>query len=135
MARILVIDDEPEVADFLVDALALDGHRVEAVSNGLFALKQIDEHRYDLLISDIRMPGLDGPGLLRDLQRHHPEMVPRLIFVSGETFTPGVQAFLAHSGIPTMSKPVSMQALRRFVQTMLDGVRGPTLPSRRRAPR
>jgi hypothetical protein len=81
------------------------------------------------------MPGLDGPGLLRDLERYHPEMVSRLIFMSGSTLSPGVQAFFDHRDIPTMGKPVGIKALRRFVQTMLDRPREPTPGDRPYPPR
>ena len=61
--RVLVVDDEKEIAALLADLLALDGHRVATASDGLAALDLLEHQEYDLILSDVRMPVLDGPGL------------------------------------------------------------------------
>jgi CheY-like chemotaxis protein len=123
MARILVVEDQPDVAELLIDSLALDGHHVEAARNGDEALRQLKRSTYDLLISDIQMPGLDGPGLFRALEEEYPHLVPRLVFVSGVTDHQSIQAFLARTRVPVVSKPFEIRALLRVVRAALDRVR------------
>src|SRR6266581_4784351 len=65
MARLLVVDDEPSLCQMLEIAFRKDGHTVETVSSGQAALKKIDTHAHDLIISDIRMPDLSGIDLLK----------------------------------------------------------------------
>src|SRR5262249_48179960 len=92
MARILVVDDEPESLKLLVLLLGLEGHDVEGACDGIDALTHLEARPYDLLISDFNMPRLDGAGLYRALERLHPEFLHRLIFVSG-TNARGSQIF------------------------------------------
>ena len=65
MARLLVVDDEPSLCQMLEIAFRKDGHTVETVSSGQAALKKIDTHAHDLILSDIRMPDLSGIDLLK----------------------------------------------------------------------
>ena len=73
MARILVADDEPGLREFIVDALALDDHVVVPASDGRAAAKLLDERGFDLVITDLKMPGLDGMALLRKVRSELPE--------------------------------------------------------------
>jgi CheY-like chemotaxis protein len=68
MTRILVADDDASVRNVLQDALQQDGYDVDAVCNGRQALTAIARHRPALLVLDLQMPGLDGPGLVRTLR-------------------------------------------------------------------
>jgi hypothetical protein len=71
--RILVVDDEPDVAAVLVDLLRSEGHEVDAVLDGGAALERIAARRYDLILSDTKMPGMDGQAFFVEMQRRHPE--------------------------------------------------------------
>jgi len=57
---ILVVDDEPDVAMLLAEALGLDGHEVDTVFNGTDALERLRARTYDLMFSDLKMPGMSG---------------------------------------------------------------------------
>ena len=74
MARILVADDEAGIREFISDALALDGHDVTVAADGLAAGRELDEHSFDLLFTDLRMPGQDGMALLRKVRAEQPEV-------------------------------------------------------------
>jgi DNA-binding NtrC family response regulator len=67
-ASILIVDDEPGIS-LLAEILAEDDHRVETAYNGMAALDKLRDGTYDLIISDLRMPHLDGPGLYREVAR------------------------------------------------------------------
>src|SRR3990172_2187953 len=64
MATILVVDDEPAIRSFLSGALATEGHDVDEAGNGLEAMKKLAERSYHVLLTDLRMPEMDGIALL-----------------------------------------------------------------------
>jgi two-component system, NtrC family, response regulator AtoC len=74
MARILVADDEPGLREFIVDSLELDEHAVVAARDGKEAAKLLDERGFDLVLTDLKMPGLDGMALLRKVRSEQPEV-------------------------------------------------------------
>jgi CheY-like chemotaxis protein len=76
VARILVVDDDPHVRAIAADTLTLSGHEVDAAPDGVDALYLLKQHAYDIIMSDLRMPILDGPGLYRALQRHYAALLP-----------------------------------------------------------
>jgi CheY-like chemotaxis protein len=116
---ILVVDDEPEVAGVLADLLAADGHHVGTVANGARALDKIQEGAYDLILSDMRMPELDGPGLYRELERRYPDLRRRVIFITGDTLGQETLEFLGQTGAPSLNKPFVLEEVRRVVQRAL----------------
>jgi CheY-like chemotaxis protein len=116
---ILVVDDEPEVAEILRELLSQDGHSVDTATDGAVALEKILARAYDAILSDNRMPGLDGPGLYRELERRYPELLPRMILVTGDVLTPSTQEFLRRTRIPTLYKPFDPERTRRVVQRVL----------------
>ncbi|HUS66643.1 MAG TPA: sigma-54 dependent transcriptional regulator [Kofleriaceae bacterium] len=74
MARILVADDEAGIREFMEDALASDGHEVETAADGDAAARALDRRSFDLLITDLRMPGQSGLSLLRKVRTEQPEV-------------------------------------------------------------
>ena len=81
MARILVADDEPSAREFVVRGLQTADHEVEGVEDGLQALEALSERKYDLLLTDIVMPGLDGIELALKAAKDHPQM--RILMMTG----------------------------------------------------
>ena len=74
MARILVAEDDQAVQSFVFRALAHKGHGVTAVDDGLQALEALEQADFDLLVTDIVMPGLDGIALALKVARDRPEL-------------------------------------------------------------
>lgn len=112
---VLVVDDEPEVADMLADILHEDGHRIEVVHSGQDALARIAEHGFDVVLSDLRMPGLDGPALHAALARSKPELLARLAFITGDTMDGPMRRFLESAARPHLEKPIHPDELRALV--------------------
>ena len=81
MARIMIAEDEAGVREFVTRALAIDGHEVTAVEDGLAALEALAVDRFDLLLTDIVMPGLDGIALALKAGSLYPDM--RILLMSG----------------------------------------------------
>ena len=73
-ARILVAEDDPSVRSFVLRALSLRGHDVTAVEDGMQALEMLAQEAYQLLVTDIVMPGLDGIALALRAGRDHPDL-------------------------------------------------------------
>ena len=73
--RILVVDDELSIQDMLVDMLSADGHKVDTASNGQVALEKLRTRGYDLIISDIKMPGMNGRSFYEYLSGVNPATV------------------------------------------------------------
>jgi len=117
--HILVVDDEPGIAAVLVEVLQLDGHTVETVSNGERALARIAAEGYDLILSDIRMPDLDGPTLYREIELHHPQLLQRFIFLTGDIMSQETSHFLERTGVPYLRKPFTLDMVRDVVQQTL----------------
>jgi len=118
---ILVVDDEPEIAALLAEMLISDGHQVETVEDGLMALEKLGAGTYDLVISDLRMPKLDGPGLHTEVARRHPRLLRRMVFVTGDTLGPESAEFLRRTEVATFGKPFALADVRRVIRQVLEG--------------
>ena len=116
---ILVVDDEPEVGETLRDLLAADGHAVDVVNSGAAALASFPQRTYDLVLSDIRMPGLDGRGLYQAVAERFPALLPRLVFLTGDTLSRDTVDFLQRTGAPCIDKPLVLDEVRRVVRARL----------------
>jgi CheY-like chemotaxis protein len=116
--RILVVEDELRISQLVAEVLEAEGYEVDTAANGLLALEKIEQHDYDLILSDLRMPELDGLGLYRELQRRQPALLSRLLFVSGTTDQPEYQRFLAETAVPVLSKPFALVDLQQLSRRM-----------------
>jgi PAS domain S-box-containing protein len=123
---ILVVDDEPEVAHTLAEMLALDGHQVETAENGLVALDKLQAREYDLILSDLRMPHLDGPGLYQALEQRAPGLCQRVVFLTGDTLSLESRTFLERVVAPTLNKPFSLDEARQVVRRVLNAQAPPS---------
>jgi PAS domain S-box-containing protein len=113
---ILAVDDEPGVLEVLAEVLAADGHRVDTAPNGVVALERLRDRQYDVVITDLRMPELDGPALYREIERVFPALRGRVILLTGDTLSPQINAFLASTRAPSLKKPFNVADVRRVLQ-------------------
>ncbi|PYN14669.1 MAG: hybrid sensor histidine kinase/response regulator, partial [Candidatus Rokuibacteriota bacterium] len=75
---------------------------------------------YDLIISDLRMPKLDGPGLHAEVARRHPQLLRRMVFVTGDTLGPESAEFLRRTEVATFGKPFALADVRRVIRQVLE---------------
>jgi two-component system cell cycle sensor histidine kinase/response regulator CckA len=120
-ARILLVEDEEAVRAFAARALEARGYTIYQASSGEDALKVMAglEQPVDLVISDVVMPGMDGPTLLRELRRRQPDL--KIIFVSGYA----EDAFERHlpkdeKSFQFLPKPFSLKELATTVKATLE---------------
>ncbi len=116
---VLVVDDEPEVREYIAEVLAMDGHDVDEAGNGVEALARIRDRAYAAIVCDLRMPEMDGPALFAQLQGGAPELAERIVFLTGDLLGGHAEAFLESSGRPFLEKPATSEQLRRLVRSVI----------------
>jgi len=108
--RILIVDDEPEIAALLTDILEREGHQTEKAAEGREALNMLSNRSYDAIFCDLRMPGMDGRNLRRKILVKYPQYERRMVFVTGDLLRPGQPSqFL--DGCPLVEKPFHTKAI------------------------
>jgi len=118
--RILVVEDETALAEVMVEALRFHGHEVETAGDGRTARSKISERRYDLIITDLKMPHMNGRDFYRHVASVEPALARRIIFSTGDTASPETQAFFEEVGNSYLSKPFNLAELLRVVDSVLD---------------
>jgi two-component system NtrC family sensor kinase len=117
--RILVVEDEPTVAQLVVDVLREEGHHAEAVLDSQEGLTRLSRSHYDLVICDLRMPRLDGPAFHEALVRAGSPIRNRIIFITGDMLAPRTLEFLEQKGLPYLAKPFLVEELKLAVNRVL----------------
>jgi two-component system, cell cycle response regulator CpdR len=118
MARILVVDDEPDVRMYVERALKLDGHDVVSTFDGFAALTALREQTYDLMLTDIAMPGMDGISLSLQAERDFPAM--KILMMTGYAHERQRAHNLDELVHEVISKPFDLETLRRRVNGLLE---------------
>jgi PAS domain S-box-containing protein len=113
--RALVIDDESEIAEALADFLSIEGYASDIAIGGAAAKAHLAEGSYDLIVSDLRMPGIDGPALHAWVGANRPDLLPRLAFATGDTLGATAASFLAKVDRPVLEKPFTPDAVKAFL--------------------
>jgi two-component system NtrC family sensor kinase len=117
---VLVVDDEPNIVALLQMVLTQDGYEVGTATNGQEALERIAARSYDLILSDMRMPGMDGRKLFDAVKKHNPALAHRIVFVTGDTVSPDTQAFFEETGNRWLSKPFKIAQVVDTVNEVLE---------------
>src|SRR5216684_3398704 len=116
--RILVVDDQEHMRELLVDALSADGDTVDRAENGTAALQLFQAQAYDLVVSDMQMPQMDGPKLYEEVRKRWPAAAPGFVFITGEDEAPGYRQFLKDAKLPVVSKPFKLKEFRELLGTL-----------------
>ena len=117
--RILLVDDESGIRRSVGRYLRRAGYQVTDVPSAQAALNALSTARYDVIVSDLRMPGLSGEEFFRRLEREHPEMRRRIIFTSGDMLRDETQDFLHTAGCPALQKPYELGELVQLIGSLL----------------
>jgi two-component system NtrC family sensor kinase len=118
--RILVVSGTSDTASWLSEKLSLSGDQVDAVTDGATAFQVVWETDYDVIVTEIGMPGIDGRDLYMAFQNTWPELTRRMLFVCGHP-TAAIEDFAARTGVPFVRTPVSVTELREAVQAVVAG--------------
>ncbi|HZU99299.1 MAG TPA: sigma-54 dependent transcriptional regulator [Planctomycetota bacterium] len=118
MAKILIADDKQGLRDVLLEALAGAGHEVEGVEDGTRALAKVAEKTYDLVVTDLKMPGVDGIELLRSVRERAPQTGVILMTAHGTVDT-AVEA-MRLGALDYVEKPFPLSAMEAKVEKALE---------------
>ena len=113
---VLVVDDEASLREALLRFLQRRNIHAEGVADGWEAIRLLEHRDFDVIISDVRMPGMSGREFLERLRRDRPELLARLVFSTGDAFTSETATLLKESGVPTVAKPFDFAILERVVR-------------------
>jgi CheY-like chemotaxis protein len=116
---ILVVEDEPVIAKVCIRTLSAEGFQVDVAVNGKVALDILNARDYDLCITDIRTPSMNGMELYEHLVQNHPVMANRIIFTTGDVMSGNTKEFLEKSKRPYLPKPFTPDELRAIVKAAL----------------
>ena len=114
--RVLVVEDEELVADVIARAIGYDGHRVDVAASGSEVVGRGDLDLYDLILMDMKMPGVDGAGLYEYLRGVRGDLTSRIVIVTGDTASIETQEFIQRTGSPVLAKPFTLEELMEVVR-------------------
>jgi two-component system NtrC family sensor kinase len=117
--RILIVDDEVGVAEVVAEAIEQDGHHTAVAEHGAMALEMLGRGAYDAVVSDTKMPVLDGAAFYAELGRRFPGLRKRIVFLTGDILSREKRVFLEQTGAPVLTKPCDLDEVRRAVNTVL----------------
>jgi CheY-like chemotaxis protein len=118
--RVLVVDDESGVAELIGDILIEAGYQVEIYNNAADALELLRTQWFDAVVSDIKMPGMDGPAFHEALSAIDPAIAHCTGFVTGDTLSGDVANFLSKTDQPHLEKPVTPLELLDLVGGLIE---------------
>jgi PAS domain S-box-containing protein len=118
--KALVVDDEADIADTIRELLEREGFEVTVASDGSSALRALDHGEFDVVLSDLRMPGVSGPEMYERLAEIRPQLLSRIAFVTGDTLGTTMDDFLKESGRPVLEKPFTRAGVRCLVAALIE---------------
>jgi len=118
-AKILVVDDEPMVQDLLNEILSDEGCKVEIVENGDDALERLGSKDYDVILLDVKLPGLSGIELYEHIQRTAKSLASRVVFVTGDVMSADTMTYVLSAGVPYITKPFDAEQLLKGIDRIL----------------
>src|SRR2546426_1997311 len=121
-----LIDDEKGLGRAVLRLFKRRGMHIIAVEDGGDALRVLRRERFDVIVSDVRMPGMSGGEFLERLRREHPAMVNRLIFTTGDTFASDTSSLLRDAGVPSLVKPYDFAKLEDVVRKVAEAAKTST---------
>lgn len=113
--NILIVDDELVVAESICSLLNSDGHKCDIATKVEEAKEKLLSSSYDLIISDIKMPGLGGKDLYAYLQDKHPNLISRFVVVTGDVMNLDTKSFVEDHNIHFLTKPFTFDELKKVV--------------------
>ena len=118
-ANILVVDDEPSALRFLCRTLEGQGYNVEGVQDARTVLHKLRNGSYDLILLDIKLPGVSGIELYRHMQKRKSSLARKVVFITGDIMSGETRNFLSRTKAHYIVKPFSADKLRKEVNKIL----------------
>lgn len=119
MSSILVLDDSASIRQMMRVALSGTGHEITGAANGVQGLQQLERTRFDLIITDLNMPEMDGLTFIKELRKRPEQSGVPVLFVTTETRDTVKQQARSAGATGWISKPFSTEQLCRVVERVL----------------
>jgi len=121
VGKILLVDDEAAIRDVVRKLLQRTGHSVDTARDGQVALRMLRQRHYDCVVTDVKMPGVDGTALHQAIRESDPRLASTFIFISGDTVSPETREYLSEAERPYLAKPFKLEDLESLLQQVLAG--------------
>ena len=121
---VLLVDDEPAIRRALERALRLWGHAVYVATNGEDAIEVLGQEAVDLVLMDLRMPGMSGQTLFHSIAARWPQLVERVVVMTGDLEAEDHYDWLKQHDLPLLMKPFELKQLKALLGTMAQRWRG-----------
>lgn len=118
-ARILIVDDEVCISELLTEMLMILGHTAEACNDPASALALLEKNEFDLILSDFRMPGMNGEQFYAAVLKKSPHLANRIVFLTGDTANQTTQTFLKSIGNYSLAKPFQFTSVSTLISDVL----------------
>jgi len=118
--KILVVDDESTILDLFVEILGTAGYRVDTAVNGVEAAQKVRSGNYDVVVSDVRMPQMNGIQLYDEILAARPELAEKVLFITGDLIDTETAAFVERIGAKTIAKPLDIQKVLHVIEDTLN---------------
>ncbi len=125
---VLVVDDEEWILNLARKLLEWDGHEVVTALGAQQCLDLLGSRRFDVIVSDWKMPGMNGIQLFEQVRVEHPALAGRMLFMTGDVINETFRDFLRDNGMTCLSKPFPIAEFQRAVASMLGGSAAPFAP-------
>ncbi len=119
LGKLLLVDDEAGIREVMTETLRRAGHEVDSAGDGEAALKMLKGKNYDCVVSDVKMPGMDGPALHQEVRRMDAGLGERFIFISGDSVNSETRNYLSQFDNPCLDKPLNPGELEEQLQKLL----------------
>ncbi|HIE03249.1 MAG TPA: response regulator, partial [Candidatus Latescibacteria bacterium] len=119
--KVLVVDDEPGIRGFIREYFSFVGCDVHEAGEGEEALKLLSKGDYDLIFLDIRMPGMGGKEFFAWVKEQRPELIPKIVFITGDVARSDTQEFIRTSGMACLNKPFGIGDLNELLRKLKEG--------------
>lgn len=116
---ILLVEDEPALADAVGRYLGRHGYQVTVANGGREAMDRLHGATYDLILLDLRMDDLSGDAVYARLAQERPELARRVVLVTGDLHAEWATEFAASTGRPVLAKPFELAQLLQLVQSII----------------
>jgi signal transduction histidine kinase len=117
---ILVVDDEEDILDLIRKTLEKQGYQIQTAPDGAVALDHLSRNKYDLIISDWKMPGVNGQQLYQRLLETDPAATKRMIFMTGDVLSEKTEQYLQEQGKTCLTKPFSLVDFQRAIGKIIE---------------
>ncbi len=123
--RILIVDDEKYILDFLAEVFRRMRMQVDTADNGLTAMSRMADTDYDLIVTDFRMPHMGGKELFDWIQENRRHLTNRIIFITGDTVSGETRSFLEENQTRFLAKPFKIEEVKEVIRQALEAAGSP----------